>query len=96
MNRDRQLVPVAEHHGGDEVLVEGVHAAGPDQSHQVQRAVPSLHYLAELHEGGQAEELARLDRLGNAHHVLRHHAARAQVQVADFAVADLSLGEADL
>src|SRR2546426_8598990 len=48
---------------------------------------------AQLDQRGDVEERARIDRLRNAHDVLRHDAAGAEVQVPDFAVADLPFGE---
>jgi hypothetical protein len=77
------------------MLVEGMNAAGPDQSHHVQRAVAPSQRLDQLGQDRKAKELPRLDRLRDAHQVLRHDASRAEIQVADFTVADLSLGKTD-
>src|SRR5204863_393071 len=49
--------------------------------------------FTQLDERGQAEELAGLHGLRDAHDVLRDHAAGTEVQVTHLAVADLSLGE---
>src|SRR2546429_6310982 len=49
---------------------------------------------AQLDQRGDVEEGARIDRLRDAHDVLRHDAAGAEVQMPDFAVADLAFGEA--
>jgi hypothetical protein len=89
----RQVVEVAEHDGGDQVLIERVHAAVADQAKEVERTATPLHGRAQLDQRRQAEELAGLDRLGDAHDVLRHDATRAEVQVSHFAVADLALGK---
>jgi len=93
VDRDRQLVLVAQHDRGDEVLIEGVHAAVPEQAHEVECGTASLHAAAQLDERRQAEELSRLDRLRDAHDVLGHHASGAEIQVSDLAVTDLSGGE---
>src|SRR5205807_39586 len=42
---------------------------------------------------GQAEEVARLDVLRDAHDILRDHATCAEVQVTHLAVADLAVGK---
>ena len=51
---------------------------------------------AELEQRRVLEELTRFDRLGDAHDVLRHDAAGAEVEVTDLGVPHLSLGEADV
>ena len=69
--------------------VHGMHAAVAEQAHQVQAARARM-----LHRGQQrgiAEELARRDHVIDARHVHVDDAARADVQMADFAVAHLAL-----
>jgi len=94
MERHREPGAASQLHRPQEVLVERVHSAVPDQSHQVQRAALPPHAIAQFDERRQPEEIARGDRLRDAHDVLRDHPARAEVQVPDFAVPHLSLGEA--
>src|ERR1051325_7167226 len=67
--------------------------AGPDQPDEVQRAAALSCSCTQLDERRQAEELAGLDGLRDAHDVLRDHAAGAEVQVTHLAVADLSVGK---
>src|SRR5207237_9383663 len=83
----------AERRGRDEMLVEGADAAAADEPEQVQRAAPLLDPGAQLHERGQAEEVARLDGLRDARDILRDHATGAEVQVTHLAVADLAVGK---
>lgn len=47
-------------------------------------------------DGGVFEELAVADRFGHASEVLIHHAAGAQVHVADFGVAHLPVRQTDI
>jgi len=84
---------MGERDRGEEVLVEGVHAAVPDQADEVERGTTLFHAAAQLDERRQLEELTGLDGLRDAHDVLRHHAPGAEIQVAYFAVADLSGGK---
>ena len=94
MNGDaRHAVPHAQLDAGEQVPVERVHAAGPEQADQVQRAAGLPQLGAQLDQRRQLVELPALDALGDAHEVLGHHPAGAEVQVADLAVAHLAFGE---
>ncbi len=95
VDRDRKPRALSELHRREEVRVEGVHAARPDQADEMQCAAGSPHRVAQLQERRQPEEVARVDGPRDAGDVLRHHAARPEVQVADLTVADLSVGEAN-
>src|SRR3989442_12775341 len=77
------------------MLTQGMHAARANQADDVQRAVLPTCVFDQPHESGNAEELASVNRLRYAHDILRHDAARAQVQVTDFAVPDLPVGQSD-
>src|SRR5204863_9218553 len=88
-----QLVAPAERHGGEEVLIEGVHAAAADEAEQMQPAAALLHAAAQLHQRRQAEEIARLNGLRDPHDVLRDDAPGAEVQMTHFAVAHLAVGK---
>src|SRR4029077_10624460 len=66
-DRYGELVTLAERHGGEEMLVQGVHAAGADEPEQVQRAAPLLDPGAQLHERGQVEEVTGLNGLRDAY-----------------------------
>ena len=93
VDRDRHLVELAQPGGGHEMPVQGMDAAVAEQSQEVERAAPLLHGATQRDERRQSEEVARVDCLRDAHNVLRHHAPGAEIEVADFAVADLSFGE---
>ena len=93
MDRDGNAGATPQLDGGEQVLVERVHAAGPDQGQQMQRAVVPSCVFAQLHQLIQGVELSRGDALGDTHDVLRHDAARTEVQVTDLAVAHLPFGE---
>src|SRR6266571_2725283 len=77
------------------MLIQGMHAACAYKTHHVQRAVVPTCLLAQLEQRRNLEKLAGLDRLGYPDEVLRHDSAGAEIQMADFAVADLSLGKTD-
>src|SRR5437899_3302968 len=77
------------------MFIERVHTTGPNQPNHVQRSFVPTCILDELHERWNAKELAGLDRLRNADKVLRNDAPRAEIQVTDFAVADLSFRKTD-
>ena len=95
MDRDPELRAPAELHSRQQVLVERVHAAGSDQPHHVQRTVVATDVLDQLGQRGNAKELSRLNGLGNANDILRNHATRAEIEMADFAVAHLSFWKAN-
>src|SRR3989442_4235003 len=73
--------------------IQGMHPARANQAHYVQRAVVPTCLLAQLDQRRNLEKLAALHRLRDAHDVLRHDSARAEIQVPDFAIADLSVGK---
>ena len=95
MDRHGQVVSPPEFNGREQMLVQRMDPAGPDQPDEVQRAAALSCSFTQLDERRQAEELARLDGLRDAHDVLRDHAAGTEVQVTHLAVADLSLGESN-
>src|ERR1041385_8479308 len=73
--------------------VERVDPAVPDSLEKMQRPAGSSQPGPELEERRQAEEVALGNTRGDAHDVLRHHAAGAQIEMSDFAVAHLSFRE---
>jgi len=77
------------------VLIERVHAACAYQAHDVQRAVVPTCVFDQLHESGNTEELANVNRLRYAHDILRHDSTRAEIQMPHFTIADLSVGKAN-
>jgi hypothetical protein len=72
-----------------------VHAAVRHEPQEVQPAVALLRALARRAHVGHAAELAALDGRVDAHDVLPHDAAGADVQVPDLAVAHEALRQAD-
>src|SRR5205814_1234176 len=95
VDRHGQVVSPPEFNGREQMLVQRMDPAGPDQPDEVQRAAALSCSFTQLDERGQAEELAGLHGLRDAHDVLRDHAAGAEVQVTHLAAADLSLGESN-
>src|SRR2546422_5737203 len=63
MNGNGHACAPGEFDGCEQVLVECVYAAGPDQPHHVQRAALPTCILDQLHQRRNTEELARLDGL---------------------------------
>lgn len=76
------------------MAVAGVHPAVRDQAHQVNRAV--LRRLSNgINQWLQMLQGTRLDVLINPRDILIHHAPGAKVQMADFRVSELALGQAN-
>ncbi len=78
-----------------EVAGVGVDAAVGDEADEVKGAALLSGELAGTCEGGVGEEGAVEDGGVDAGHVHADDAARAKIQVADFAVAHLAVGETD-
>ena len=77
------------------MLVKCVHAALADKSHEMHRALRLLGSTACIDEGLGSEEAAVGNCPVDPHEVLHHDASSAQVQVANFAVADLMLRQSN-
>ena len=77
-----------------EMLLVRVHAAVRDQAEQMQLPSALARPLHGLHDRRVLLELARSDQRVDARDVHLHNAARADVQVADFAVAHLPVRQA--
>ena len=77
------------------VLVDGVHAARADQPHQMQGATVALDLTACAHQRGIGVEAPLGDGRRDAYQILHHDAARAEIEVSDFAVPHLPLGQTD-
>ena len=95
MDRHRHVELVAEPNGGEKMRVEGMDTAVADECEQVQGPSGLLKGAAQINERWKPEKLSGLDGLSNSHHVLGHDPACPEVQVSDFAVAYLTLGQAD-
>jgi len=70
-----------------QVMVARVHAAVGDEAQEVQLFALLAHAIERFRERRKLEELPRLDRLVDAADVLENDASRAEVHVADLAVA---------
>ena len=77
------------------VLVR-VHAAGRDQADQVAGAAGLLQRVDQRGEGGRLGDAAVRDGVADAHQFLLHHAAGADIQVADLGVAHLAVRQSDI
>jgi hypothetical protein len=77
------------------VLVR-VHAARRHQADQVAGSAARLKRVDQAGQRRVAGQRAVLHRTVDARQVLHHHAAGAQVHVADLGIAHLSLGQADV
>ena len=78
----------------EQMRVDRVHAARPDQADEVQRARVRLGLVARAEERLIAEEAAISDRLGDAHEILLDDAPGAEVQMTDLTVPDLATWQA--
>ena len=81
---------------GDQVILVAVNAAIGQQAHEVHGFAGSDGFIHSGADGRVLEELAVADRFGHAGEVLIHHAAGAEVHVADFGVAHLAVRQADV
>ncbi len=78
------------------VVLMRVHAAGRDQADQMAGAAAFLELVDQLGQRRRLLDLARGDRVGDAGQVLHHHAAGADVEMADLGVAHLAGRQADV
>src|SRR5207247_7684113 len=67
---DRHIVSMGERDRGEEVLVEGVHAAVPDQADEVERGTTLFHAAAQLDERRPLQALTRPAGLRDPHDAL--------------------------
>ncbi len=74
----------------------GVHAAVGEQSEQVKAAAAGAGVFHGGEQDRMGEEFAVLDHELDARAVHVHDASRADVEVADFAVAHLTFGQSDV
>ena len=75
--------------------IVAVHAAVRQETDQVKGGALGSRFIHRPDQGLLFKEVAIPDVLGDAGQLLIHHAASAQVQVADLAVAHLPVGQAD-
>ena len=81
---------------GDGVVLVRVHAAGRHQAHQVAGALGLAEFADEVSERRGLGDAAVGNGVADAHQFLMHHAAGADIHVADLGVAHLPLGQADI
>jgi hypothetical protein len=77
-----------------EVILMRMHAAIADEAEEVQAL--AFGFFESVHEHGHGGEFAIANALVDAGEVLIHDATGTEVQVADFAVAHLAVGQADV
>src|SRR6185295_8828344 len=77
------------------VLVDCVHSPGADQSHQMESPAVASHLPACTHQSGVGVETAIGNGGGDAHQILHHHTARAEIEMSDFAVPHLPFRQTD-
>src|SRR5436305_10927203 len=96
MDRDaRHLLTRAKVDQREEMLVDRVNTAAPNETDEVNGPAVALRDVAGLDEGGIREERLVPNRFSDAHQVLHHDAAGAEVQMPDLAVSHLTFGEAN-
>ncbi|MNP10208.1 hypothetical protein D3C76_1023490 [compost metagenome] len=81
---------------GDQVILVAVHAAIGQQAHEVHGFTGGDGFVHGGADGRVLEELAVADRFGHAGEVLVHHAAGAEIHVADLGVAHLAVRQANV
>src|SRR3954469_12535613 len=77
------------------MLIESVNATLADQPNEMHRPARLLRLLTCVHERPIAEEAAIGNGAINPYEILHHDAAGAEIQVPDFAVADLMLRQSN-
>src|SRR5205085_10270874 len=87
--------PGAEIDEREEMLVERVDAALADQPNEMHRPARPLRLLTCVHERAIPKEAAIGDGAIDPYEILHHDAAGAEIQVANFAVADLMLRQSN-
>src|SRR5512143_1322903 len=73
-----------------------MHATVTDEAEEMQVAVAPSQVANKIQQGRRPKELAALDILVNTRDVLINNASRADVHVADFAIAHLAIGKTDV
>ena len=103
MSRPSRNASIAQRHAGRdarvdqrvEVVERAVDSAVGEQTHEVQRAAGRAHVLDARAQRRVRREACRRDRVVDDDDALRHDAAAADVDVADFAIAHHAFGQAD-
>jgi hypothetical protein len=85
------LLPLAQVDKSEKVLIHGVDSAFADQPDKVNGAVGLPRSLARLDERSVLEKAALGDCAIDAYEVLHYDASRAEIEMANLAVADLAL-----
>ncbi len=78
------------------VILMRVHAAGRYQPDQMTGAAAVLQFLDEAGEHRRLCDLAAGDGVADPRQVLHHHAAGADIEMADFGVAHLAVRQSDI
>ena len=90
-----KLFALRHAHDGIEMFGEGVHAAIADEAHDVETAALSGMVHEDL-EDGVIVDFARRDHAVDTGHIHLDDAAGTDVEVADFGVAHLAIGQTDV
>ncbi len=95
MHEDGELRVGHRAHQRRDMILMRVHAAGRKQPSHMHRAFRHLDLRNQIDKRRAMGEAAILDRHIDARQILRHHAAGADIHVADFGIAHLALRQAD-
>ena len=79
---------------GDVILMR-MHAAGRHQADEMTGAAAGFELLDQIDERRRARDVAAGDGGVDARQVLHHHAAGADIHMADFGIAHLAVRQAD-
>src|SRR3954470_1308071 len=90
MNRRLRAQLRAQVDEREQMLIDCVHSALADQTHEVNALVGCDGLLDLLDPGAIAEEASVLDRFVDANEILHHDPAGPEVEVTDLTVADLT------
>ena len=91
--RPRDSLPFGEIEQREQVAIDRVDAAVSDEPHEVQRAAGFADVGRRLGERRNPEERPLADCQVDADDVLHHYPAGAEIQVPNFAVSHLPLGQ---
>ena len=87
---------VGQSNGGHQVVFVAVHTTRREKPHDMDGAAPAYRGIDRIEVGGVAVEIARLDGVVDARHVLVDHPARAEAHMAHLRVSHLPFGQAHI
>ncbi len=93
----RRHAGIGENFGQSHRLVlMRMHAARRNEAEQVAGAAARFELFDQIAERRRALDVAAGDRRRDARQILHHHAAGADIEMADFGIAHLAIGQADV